>query len=245
MRKIAGMAMTHWKHCTEWIASLYILVLLGACGTVPLESSDQPQVYAIPTTSPPRIQLLETDKGRGLSLINTFTGETVTLEWRWADASKNSPIGEIDERCAAQTASRIKDDPLMQHDGESVQSDPIVSLFVQCMESYGLQGELKEVALPPSFLFGMRYKNLEARYAATKNGVALTRFKKDVDSCAMPFLKGNRSPVQEYRYKTSPTGEQGWFYFDAPFKTIGPGSSALKQCMEQTGYAVEDRSIHQ
>jgi hypothetical protein len=83
---------------------------------------------------------------------------------------------------------------------------------------------------------------MEARYEAKKDGVALTHFKRDVNSCARPFLEGDRSPVQEYRYKTTPTGEQGWFYSDSSFKTIGPGGSALKRCMEQFGYVVEDQS---
>jgi len=225
-----------------------LLTILTSCDTAPsrLPSPGVAEIFAVPNTGHPSISIFPDREGTtGQTLIKTFTGETVITQWTSADTSKASVFSPVAHSCASETMKGVTADRL-NLDGlpsEQIQYD-IASPFIRCMESQGLKGEETKRVLPSSFLFGIRDQQVEARYAAEKNGVTLEEFKRDVHSCAKPLVTGDRPAVEEYRSQpNSPvSGGQLGPYVGSTYHTVAPGGVVLKACMEKFGYVVEEQS---
>ena len=224
-----------------------IVTSLVSCDPVNtrLDSSPPPQIYAYPNGVRPGIRLFSEPNGRtGVTFINTFAGETITQQWKPTDPSRSLLFSQTAASCRSQIFNGFKADRPMQEGAASVWPDyDMGPPFIQCMESKGLMGEQTELGLPSSFMFGVRHQQLAARYEAKKKGTTFAQFKSDVDSCGKSILTGERSTVREYTFEPTWTGHAG-IAFGSTYRNIAPAGSWLKRCMEELGYAVEDRSVH-
>ena len=206
-----------------------------------------PKIYAFPEANGPSINRGAVGRVNGKvgqTSIHTFSGETVYQLWKPADSSRSFEfIHNVAKSCSTEIMDRLKTKTAEKERSDPIESDQdMESLFSRCMESQGLNAVQREAVLPSSFRFGVMHRGLGAHYRARKEGVRLLIFKSDVDSCAGPFLNGDQSPVREYQSEPKAIGGQAGLYFGSTYRTIIPGGLALKNCMEQLGYLVEDRN---
>jgi len=228
---------------------LCVLTFLASCETAlkPIPRFGVAEIFAIPDAGHPGIMIFPDREGTtGQTLIKSLTGEAVTHQWAPVESSEPLLFDQIANSCASESMGQVNVFRLKQEDSPSEQTqDDIVSRFILCMESQGLTGEQTELVLPSSFLFGVRNSQFEARYAAQKKAVTLAQFKRDVRSCATPFLNRDRPALVRYPFDRSSPLSGGQLGPDVGPKnhlTTAPGGVALKECMEKLGYAVEDRT---
>jgi hypothetical protein len=226
------------------VITICALTLLVSCDTVShrTDTSEPPRVYAYPDSGRPSFSIFDTDGGGVRTGIQTFTGETIIYQWSFADSSAASPYG-IAKSCALKTK-----------DGLEAQNQPeegavpkkakfdVVTPFLHCMKSQGLKGRQTDIVLPSYFMFGVEHEGLAARYQAKKDGTAFSQFKTDVDACAVKLRTDRQIIVQRFNITRAPVLSGGSIVESAPtYTTISPAGSALRGCMEEFGYMVEDR----
>jgi hypothetical protein len=223
------------------ISALTVIISCDAVShrTDPLEP---PHVYAYPDSGRPSFSIFDTDGGGVRTGIQTFTGETIIHQWSFEDSSDASSY-VIAKSCALKTKNGLEAEHQPQEDAVPKKATyDIVNPFLHCMKSQGLKGKQTDIVLPSYFMFGVEHEGLAARFQAKKNGATFSQFKTDVDVCAVKLWEDRQIIVQRFNITRAPVQSGGSIVESAPtYTTISPTGSALRVCMEEFGYAVEDR----
>lgn len=219
------------------------LTILVSCNAVSHRTdSEPPHVYAYPDSGRPSFSIFDTDGGGVRTGVQTFTGETIVYQWSFATSSDASSY-VIAKSCALKTKDGLEAEHQPQEDAVPKKTTyDVVTPFLHCMKSQGLTGKQTDIVLPSHFKFGVEHEGLAARFQAKKDGATFSQFKTDVDVCAVKLREDRQVIVQRFNIARAPVLSGGSIVESAPtYTTISPAGSALRGCMEEFGYAVEDR----